>query len=230
MPGWADAPAFDSNLTTFGFVVPRSELRPQTTGRRPVLASRPMNRVFRLLFLGSCATVFALASAGCGSSSDNESPVTPEREASASVTCPNVGSSTGRLEITNDTGRDLTLEVSPPDCRFWSETGYPARFNGRVLPARFPGDPVFTGNLEPSSAQGFEPVRMTFTGNDGSVVARVQARFDHNTRDTGIEVLDVDLGDFVYKTPVAVGKTSEGTVQAIGSCCSDFALTLQLAK
>lgn len=174
--------------------------------------------------------VVLLASAGCGSSSDDGSSTATVREASASVTCPNVRSATRRLEITNDTGRDLTLEVSPPDCRFWSETGYPARFNGRVLPARFPGDPVFTGNLEPSSAQGFEPVRMTFTGNDGSVVARVQARFDHNTRDTGIDVLDTDLGDFVFKTPVTVGQTPEGTIQAIGSCCSDFGLTLKLAK
>ncbi|MFM9149961.1 MAG: hypothetical protein ACKORA_05715 [Solirubrobacterales bacterium] len=190
-----------------------------------------MNRVFRALLLpASAAVVVLMASAGCGSSSDDESSTAMTgREASASVTCPNVRSGTNQLVIANDTGRDLTLEVSPPDCRFWSETGYPARYNGSVLPARFSGDPAFTRNVEASSAQGFEPVRMTFTGNDGSVVARVQARFDHNTRDTGIDVLDTELGDFV-KTPVTVGQTPKGAVQAVGSCCSAFALTLQVAK
>lgn len=189
-----------------------------------------MNRVVRAAALASSTAVLVvLASVGCGSSSEGESSTATGREASVSVTCPNVRSQTVRLVITNDTGRDLTLEASPPDCRFWSETGYPARFNGSVLPARFSGDPSFTRNLEPSSAQGFEPVRMTFIGNDGSVVARVQARFDHNTRDTGIDILDTELGDFV-RTPVTVGQTPGGAVQAVGSCCYEFALTLQLAK
>ena len=172
----------------------------------------------------------AVALVGCDSSSENGSSTTTGREASASVTCPNARSTTTPFVIANDTGRDLTLEVSPPACRFWSETGYPARYNGSVIPARFSGDPAFTRNLEPSSAQGFEPAKMTFTGSDGSVVARVQARLDHNSRETGIEVLDTELGDFVFKTPVTVGQIPEGAVQAVGSCCGEYALTLQVAK
>ena len=61
------------------------------------------------------------------------------------------------------------------------------------------------------------PTRLTFTASDGSVIAAFNARFRplNDTYQLGLDIYDEKTGDFVQDTPVTVGKTAGGTVQAV---------------
>jgi hypothetical protein len=167
---------------------------------------------------------------GCGSGGTGEEVA--DREASAA--CPTQSSTSEPLVIVNETQQDFTFSASAPNCTYWSGNGFPARHNGREIPARLPGDPPVKLGLSPANlTKAWAPNKITLTSLDGKVAANITARFDLGTRTLGLEIFDAELGDFVKATPVTVGETPQGRIQAVGGPASSglqFDLLLRSVK
>ena len=168
------------------------------------------------IVLGGIASV-ALTLNACGSDGSGSNAATTQRQAAA-ATCPDkVGSEP--FNIANNLGRDLTYSASAPNCKAWGSKP-PAAFNGRDIPTRTSGDPeirFWVSGVERRNSEVPVPTRLTFTASDGSVIAAFNARFRplNDTYQLGLDIYDEKAGDFVQDTPVTVGKTAGGTVQAV---------------
>ena len=168
------------------------------------------------IVLGGIASV-ALTLNACGSDGSGSNAATTQRQAAA-ATCPDkVGSEP--FNIANNLGRDLTYSASAPNCKAWGSKP-PAAFNGRDIPTRASGDPeirFWVSGVDRRNSEVPVPTRLTFTASDGSVIAAFNARFRplNDTYQLGLDIYDEKAGDFVQDTPVTVGKTAGGTVQAV---------------
>ncbi len=165
-----------------------------------------------------CLAAPALALGACGSDESGSDANTAATRQAAPATCPDK-SGTEPFNIVNNLGRDLTYSASAPDCKAWGSKP-PAAFNGRDIPTRASGDPeirFWVSGVERRNSQVPVPTRLTFTASDGSVVAAFNARFrpDNDPYYRGLDIYDEKTGDFVQDTPITVGKTAGGTVQAV---------------
>lgn len=185
--------------------------------------------------VGACVAFLG----ACGSSNDSSSNSTATREAAGA--CPNIRSQTYKLAFQNTLDRDVTFSASPRDCKFWSQSGFPAHYNGLELPASVASDPRVYASVQfqranTSLSMQAAPTRMFFTLRDGTKLGPVSTRLHSGSgNDAYVEVFNSAKGDFERAGTADLGtvggrKAQLATASPRGGNAHIWYLTLRYAK